>query len=243
MFGGRGADDRGRLGDEQRHVVRRECGVEAPLEADRRRRLRAHRLAAKRPGDVPGVYLHAVSELDEPSQRVEQPLGALTGVDGEIRPSGVADEERVAGEDDPRIGPREGRSRRGSSAPAGGRACGCSAERPHPPRSRRRPPSDRAGTRPSAAGWMLTGTSCSSASRPWPETWSACVCVSIVRTMRTPAPLGLVEVLLDREGRIDDDRVRVSASPTRYDAQPRASSTNCVKITTRDRSSDLRYFS
>ena len=33
---------------------------------------------------------------------------------------------------------------------------------------------------------MLTGMPCSSASRPWPETWSACVCVSIVRTIRTP---------------------------------------------------------
>ena len=37
----------------------------------------------------------------------------------------------------------------------------------------------------SAAGWMLTGIPCSSASRPCPERWSACVCVSIARTMRT----------------------------------------------------------
>ena len=37
----------------------------------------------------------------------------------------------------------------------------------------------------SAAGWIEIGTPCSSARRPWPERWSACVCVSIVRTIRT----------------------------------------------------------
>ena len=46
----------------------------------------------------------------------------------------------------------------------------------------------------SAAGWIEIGTACSSASRPWPERWSACVCVSTVRTIRrravaaSPAP-------------------------------------------------------
>ena len=70
------------------------------------------------------------------------------------------------------------------------------------------------------------------------------MCVSIARTMRTLAPLGLLEVLLDREGRVDDDRLAASSSPTRYDAQPRASSTNCVKIMAApDRSSGSRYFS
>ena len=39
----------------------------------------------------------------------------------------------------------------------------------------------------SASGWIETGTPCSSARRPCPETWSACVCVSSTRTIRTPA--------------------------------------------------------
>ena len=52
------------------------------------------------------VDLHAVSELDEASQRVEEPLGALTSVHGEVRTCGVPDEQRVAGEDDPGSCPR-----------------------------------------------------------------------------------------------------------------------------------------
>ena len=103
MFGGRGAEIAGGLGDEERDVVVRERRVEAPLEADRRRRLRAHRLAAERAGDVARVDLDAVSELDEPAQRVEEALRALARLDREVGPRGVADEERVAGEDDPRL--------------------------------------------------------------------------------------------------------------------------------------------
>ena len=34
----------------------------------------------------------------------------------------------------------------------------------------------------SASAWIATGSSCSSARRPWPEMWSACVCVSSTRT-------------------------------------------------------------
>ena len=39
----------------------------------------------------------------------------------------------------------------------------------------------------SARGWTETGTPCSSASRPCPETWSACVWVSSTRTIRRPS--------------------------------------------------------
>ena len=49
------------------------------------------------------VDLDAVSELDEPSQRVEEALRALARLDREVWPCGVAHEERVAREDDPRI--------------------------------------------------------------------------------------------------------------------------------------------
>ena len=47
--------------------------------------------------------LDAVPELGEPAQAVEQTLGAFLRFDREIRPSRVADEERVAGEDEPRL--------------------------------------------------------------------------------------------------------------------------------------------
>ena len=88
-----------------RDVVVERGWVEAPLEADRRRRLRAHRLPAERARDVAGIDLDAVAELDEAAERVEEPLGALARLDREIRPGGVADEERVAGQHEPRIGP------------------------------------------------------------------------------------------------------------------------------------------
>ena len=56
-----------------------------------------------------------------------------------------------------------------------------------------RPRAGRADTRRSAAGWTRPGTPCSSASRPCPETWSACVCVSrtrVIRTCRSPPRRG-----------------------------------------------------
>ena len=49
------------------------------------------------------IHLDAVSELDEPSQRVEEALRALARLDREVGPRGISDEERVAREDDPRI--------------------------------------------------------------------------------------------------------------------------------------------
>ena len=55
------------LGNEERDVVVCQRRIEASLEADRRRRLRAHRLPAQRAGDVSRIHLDAVSELDEPS--------------------------------------------------------------------------------------------------------------------------------------------------------------------------------
>jgi hypothetical protein len=52
---------------------------------------------------MPGEDLDAVSELDEPPQAVEEALGSLPCLDREIRPADIADEERVAGEDEPRL--------------------------------------------------------------------------------------------------------------------------------------------
>ena len=50
------------------------------------------------------VHLDAVAELDEPAERVEEALGALARLDREVGSSGVSDEERVARQDDPGLG-------------------------------------------------------------------------------------------------------------------------------------------
>ena len=50
-----------------------------------------------------GVDLDAVGQLREPAQRVEEPLRAGARLDREVGTRGVADEERVAGEDEPRL--------------------------------------------------------------------------------------------------------------------------------------------
>src|SRR4029077_4181953 len=80
-----------------------ECRIETAFEADRRGGPRAHRRAAKGTRHVTGEDLDAVPELGEPPQAVEEALGSLLCLDGEIRPSRIADEERVAGEDEPRL--------------------------------------------------------------------------------------------------------------------------------------------
>ena len=73
-----------------------ESGVEAPLEADRRRGLRAHPRAAKRARHVARVDLDPVMKLQQPLEAVEEALGALDGFDGQIGACRIADEERIA---------------------------------------------------------------------------------------------------------------------------------------------------
>ena len=50
-----------------------------------------------------GKDLDAVPELEQPLQRPVEALGPLPGADREVGTAGVADEERVAGEDEPRL--------------------------------------------------------------------------------------------------------------------------------------------
>ena len=155
---------------------------------------------------MPRVHLDTVTELDEPAERVEEPLGALAGVDRQVGPGGVADEERVAGEHDPRVL---------AAAPiADGEAAVLR------PVSRRVDATQNdvseddllailqrvVRIRGVRAGWMLTGITSSRASRPCPERWSACVCLDRPHDANLE-PLGLLDVLLDRERRVDDDRL------------------------------------
>ena len=88
-------------GDRELLVILEQRVVEPPFEADRRRRLRAHRGAAERAGDVPGVDLDPVAERDEPVEAAEEVFGARVGLDREVRPGCVADEEGVSGQDEP----------------------------------------------------------------------------------------------------------------------------------------------
>ena len=52
---------------------------------------------------MPGEHLDPVRELEQAMERVEEPFGALGGADREVGPGGVADEERVAGQHEPRL--------------------------------------------------------------------------------------------------------------------------------------------
>ena len=52
---------------------------------------------------MPGEHLDAVGELEQPPERVEEPLRALGRPDREIGAGRVADEERVARQHEPRL--------------------------------------------------------------------------------------------------------------------------------------------
>ena len=49
-------------------------------------------------------HLDAVRQLEQPAERVEQALRAFSRRHGQVGAGRVADEERVAGEDEPRLG-------------------------------------------------------------------------------------------------------------------------------------------
>src|SRR3954452_14015596 len=94
----------------------------------------------------------------------------------------------------------------------------------------------------SALGWIPTGTPCSRASRPCPETWSACVCVSSVRTIRTPSCSAAARYCSISYPGSTTNASPAAPSPTRYDAQPRSASTNWRKITPRRYQRDRLVF-
>ena len=55
------------------------------------------------PATCPGYTSTPSPSSTSRPERVEEPLGALARLDGEVGPRGVSDEERVAGQDDPRL--------------------------------------------------------------------------------------------------------------------------------------------
>ena len=154
-----------------------------------------------------GVDLDAVAELDEPAQRVKETLGAFARLDREVGSRSVADEERVAGEDDPRLRPaREVADREAAVLrPVTWRVDAAKddvAERDLVAVLHRVVRVLRLGGRMDADGGAVL-------EREPPVTRE----MIRVRVRldgahdANLAPLGLVEVLLDREGRIDDDRL------------------------------------
>ena len=89
--------------DETVGIVDGQRTVEAPLEADGRRDPGAHARAAQRTGDVPREDLDAVRQFGEPVQRHEEVRRSLARLDGEVGARGIADEQGVAGEHEPRL--------------------------------------------------------------------------------------------------------------------------------------------
>src|SRR3989442_13912903 len=80
-----------------------ERAIEAPLETDCRGSLRAHACTAERACHVAGIELDAVRQLEQPLQASVQAVRALDGLGGEIGTRRLADEERVAGDHEPRL--------------------------------------------------------------------------------------------------------------------------------------------
>ena len=160
-----------------------------------------------------GEHLDAVRQLEQPPQGVEEPLGAFDRADGEVGPGRVADEERVAREDEPRlVGPRrvdDGEAAvlgpmpgvwitrsvtvpTASSSPSSSTSCGYSAP---------------------AAAWMLTRDAVLEGEAPVPRDMVG-VGVRLERAHDPDVePLGLRERPLDRERRVDDERLARLLAP------------------------------
>ena len=152
------------------------------------------------PATWPGIHLDVVAECREPLERAEEILRAFARRDREIGPRCVADEERVAGQDelvaDDERAVLRPVARRVQDADLG-------RARAHDRRRRR---AARTGTRASASEWIATGRPCSSA-KPAVARDVVGVRVRLEHALDADVLLrGRLEVLLDRECRVDDDR-------------------------------------
>ena len=186
----------GRLVDELLDGREREQRVAAALGADRRGRVGAHPGAAERAGDVAGEDAHVVGQLEQPVQA----SGRAPRRPRAPRPRGRAARPRRRTASRPSAAHCRKRSERSRLAAFSVQRGSSSARAGGPGVCRQRTRSEPAATSsPSASGsWSNaasaaacteTGIPCSSASRPWPETWSACVWVSSTRrSARRSAP-------------------------------------------------------
>ena len=208
--------------------------VEAPLEADRRGRLRAHPLAAERAGDVAGEHLDAVGAARAAAGASrKRPSAPSLRADGEVGPGSVADEERVARQHEPRLArPGSGRRPRGTCARAGGPGVWIArrttlaeldlVRRPSARRARTRPPR-RDGSRPARRARARAGRGPRGGRR---------ACASRrARTIATPRRSAASSSGSIAKGGSTTAATPASSSPIRYDAQPRSSSRNCWKST------------
>ena len=226
MFAGRGAATAAPRGE----VVRRrtERTVEAALEADRRRALRAQRGAAQRSGDVSREDLDAVAERGS-RRSCGTPLGALVRVDGEVGTSGIADEQRVAREDEPWLVARE-RSTTAKQQCSGRWPGVCRTRRATSPSSivAVRERLVREG-RPARSGRGSGRRARARAGRDPRRGRHACASRGRrrARGRAGPPPRGR----LDAKGGSTTTALPTCSSPTRYDAQPRSSSRNCLNTT------------
>ena len=92
----------GRLGHEPALIGRLQDRIGLPLPANRRHRLRAHRLAAQRPRHMAGVQFHIIGQAQQPLvQAVEQVVRPSPRLDRQVGPPHRADEQRVAGQHQP----------------------------------------------------------------------------------------------------------------------------------------------
>ena len=103
------------------------------------------------PATWPGNTSTSSGERGQPLERAEEILRTLARRDREVRARRVADEQRVAGQDE--LARRRGRR----SARGGGRACAGRVIGTAPTWSSGRPPAARRGTSASASGWTATG--------------------------------------------------------------------------------------
>ena len=227
MFGGRGGRDGGRVGDELLDRRERQRWVEPPLEADRRRRLRAHALAAERARDV---------ARDRPRRRrAARAAGAGCGrAPRRPRAASTARSGRAASPTNSESPVRrsQGSSARVRSVTAKQQ---CSGRWPGVWMTRRRDVADvdlvavrerleRVARLPPASG-----RDGDAVLEREPPVAGDVVGVRVrLEDAHDPdvVPLRLLEVLLDRVRRVDDDRLARVLAPTRYEAQPRSSSTN-----------------
>ena len=178
-----------------------------------------------------GVDLDPVPELDEASQRVEETLSSLARVHREIGPGGVSHEERVAGEHEPGLrSPRAVADREAAVLRSVARGVDAAeddlADRDLVAVLQRIVRILRLRRGMDADGKVVFER------EPAVTRDVVGVGVGLDRPNEAnSASLRFLEVLLDRERRIDDDCLPRASSPIRYEAHPSASSTNCVKIT------------